>query len=501
MKVKNHTRYTHTIFISVFIFFTGYSEPAYFDFNSNCKEVFKQVLELKLDKAQLAIQRFKAIQNQNLAYDFISDYIDIFRIYISEDKALFKQLEKNEKLRVNKIGASENQASPYIKYTQAEIHLHWALLHLKFGHYLAGFSKIKKAFNLLQANSKAYPSFVPNQKSLAVIHAMLSTVPQEYKWIIKTMSGMSGDMDQARFELEQVILYSEKSDYVFKDEAVLAYIVLVTNFDNDISSAFTILNRTQLTPSSSPLISYVFAHLALKNFQNEKALEYLLNSPSGKDYYPFHYLDFLIGLSKLRRLDNDAHLYLQKYISSHKGSHFVKECYQKLAWAELIKNNIRGYQHYMNLLKVNGTQVIDEDKQAHREASQNKIPNVHLLRARLLFDGGYFGDAETLILTNQNELYKSTDTELEANYRLGRIYHQLNKLDKAIVYYIKSFHQGMHHPAYFACASALYLGQIYERMQKNDLSEYFFGKCLQVFPKEYSNSLHQKAKAGLNRIN
>ena len=458
------------------------------------------MLELKLDGAQAAIIRFKATQNQNLAYDFIEDYIDIFRIYISDDKTLFKQLEKNEKFRVNKIGASDNQASPYIKYTQAEIHLHWALLHLKFGHYLSAFSKIKKAFNLLQANAKSYPAFVPNQKSLAVIHAMLSTVPQEYKWIIKTLSGMSGDMDQARFELEQVILYADKADYLFKDEAVLAYIVLVTNFDNDISSALSILDRSQLDPASSPLFSYVFAHLALKNFQNEKALNYLINSPSGKEYYPFHYLDFLIGLSKLRRLDSDAHLYLQKYISNHKGLHFVKECYQKLAWAELIKNNVSGYHQYMNLLKINGALVIDEDKQAHREAIQNNIPNVHLLRARLLFDGGYFAKAESLILTNQHELNKSADTELEANYRLGRIYHELNKFDKAIVHYMKSYQQGIQHPAYFACASALYLGQIYERLQKKDLSDYFYEKCLQVFPKEYSNSLHQKAKAGLNRI-
>jgi tetratricopeptide (TPR) repeat protein len=457
-------------------------------------------LELKLDKAQSSAQRFKAIQNQNLAFDFIEDYIDIFKIYISDDKTLFKQLEKNEKLRVNKLSESKIQASPYIKYSQAEIHLHWALLHLKFGHYLSAFNKIKKAFNLLQANTKEYPSFVPNQKSLAVIHALLSTVPQEYKWIIKTMSGMSGDMDQARFELEQVILYSEKTDYLFKDEAILAYIVLVTNFDNDVSSALTILDRSHLNPATSPLISYVFAHLALKNFQNEKALDYLLKSPSGNEYYSFHYLDFLIGLSKLRRLDNDAHLYLQKYISKHKGLHFVKECYQKLAWAVLIKNNIKGYHHYMNLLKSNGTQVIDEDKQAHREAIQNHIPNVHLLKARLLFDGGYFSKAESIILANQYELDKSADTELEANYRLGRIYHQLNKFDKAILFYMKSYQQGIQHPAYFACASALYLGQVYEKLQKKDLSNYFFEKCLLVFPKEYSNSLHQKAKAGLNRI-
>ncbi len=500
MKVKNHTRYTLTLLLSILIYFTSRGDSAYFDFNSNCKEAFKNILELKLDKAQAAIHRFKDTQNKNLSYDFIEDYIDIIRIYISDDKTLFKKLEQNEKLRVNKIGLYENITSPYIKYTQAEIHLHWALLHLKFGYYLSAFNKIKKAFNLLQANTKTFPAFVPNQKSLAIIHAMLSTVPQEYKWIIKTMSGMSGDMDQARFELEQVILYTEKADYLFKDEAVLTYIVLVTNFDNDISSAFTILDRTKLDPASSPLISYVFAHLAFKNFQNEKALAYLLNSPSGNDYYPFFYLDFLIGLSKLRRLDSDAHLYLQKYISNHKGLHFVKECYQKLAWAELIKNNTAGYKHYMNLLKTNGTQVIDEDRQAQREAIQNKIPNVHLLRARLLFDGGYFNKAESIILANQNELNKSADAELEANYRLGRIYHQLNKFDKAIVYYMKSYQQGIQHPAYFACASALYLGQIYEKLQKKDLSIYFLGKCLDVFPKEYSNSLHQKAKAGLNRI-
>ena len=72
-----------------------------------------------------------------------------------------------------------------------------------------------------------------------------------------------------------------------------------------------------------------------------------------------------------------------------KGIHFIKECYQKLAWYSLINGNLAGYYQYMELVKTKGNLVTDEDKQAMHEALNNKPPDLELLQSRLLFDGHY----------------------------------------------------------------------------------------------------------------
>lgn len=475
--------------------------PNTFDFDRGCKTAYDLILKLRIDEAAFILSQSKSANPSNLAILFLEDYIDILKIYISDDRALFQQLESNEKVRVSLISKAPPKSSPYIKYSLAEIHLHWALIHLKFGQYLQAFNKVKKAYNLLMLNTREFPSFVPNQKSLAIIHALLSTVPQEYKWILKTFSGLEGNMDQARFEMEQVLVYADKNDYVFKEESLLSYIILMSNFDNDLPSAINILKKSSLKHTESPLASYILAHLASKNFQNDLALKYLLERPMGSEYFPFPHLDYLTGLAKLRKLEPDAKKYFLTFLSGHTGTHFVKECYQKLAWNELIHGNLNGYNQYMSKVKSSGSSILDEDKQSQREADRKQAPNESLIRGRLLFDGGYFTAAENEIITATKNTSISKDVLLEANYRMARIKHLQKKPDEAVVLYQSILEKGKTNTAfYFACASALYLGQIMESLHRTSIAKSYYEQCLKIFPKEYSNSLHQKAKAGLNRL-
>ena len=59
---------------------------------------------------------------------------------------------------------------------------------------------------------------------------------------------------------------------------------------------------------------------------------------------------------------------------------------------------------------------------------------------------------------------------------------------------------GENSPAYFACRSALSIGNIFEELKKYDKAITYYEKCLEMEPSEYANGLHQKAEAGINRI-
>jgi tetratricopeptide (TPR) repeat protein len=123
-----------------------------------------------------------------------------------------------------------------------------------------------------------------------------------------------------------------------------------------------------------------------------------------------------------------------------------------------------------------------------------------LLRARLLFDGGYFQRAYDL-LKNAASVYASNPKmNLEYNYRMGRIAHRLGKAQEAKNFYGQTIQAGEKSPWYFACNAALQLGALHEEKKDWKNARTAYQKCLDIKPEEFSASLHARAKAGLNRL-
>jgi tetratricopeptide (TPR) repeat protein len=144
----------------------------------------------------------------------------------------------------------------------------------------------------------------------------------------------------------------------------------------------------------------------------------------------------------------------------------------------------------------------EEDKQALREATSNQLPNVALLRARLLFDGGYYDRAlHELLDRNLKKIIQSSKDIPEYHYRLGRIYQEKGEDEKALSYFDKAIGEGKRLPYYLAANAALQSGLIYE--EKKDLAnaEKYFRLCLEMDYPDYKTSIDLKARAGLQRLN
>jgi tetratricopeptide (TPR) repeat protein len=272
-------------------------------------------------------------------------------------------------------------------------------------------------------------------------------------------------------------------------------------FDNDIDSAWTLIQSSHLDPAGSPLACFVLAQLAIKKGFNDQAIEILYQKPKGPEYYPVYYLDYMLGLAKLHRLDPDAAVHLEKYVQHFKGRHYIKECYQKLAWDELIRGNTAGYKVQMRAVQTNGESVVDEDQQALIASHLKTPPHPVLLQIRLLFDGGYLLRAEQKLEMHYAHLIANEELKLETLYRGARIAHGLKKYAPAIHRYLQVIENGKTQNAYFSCAAALYTGLIYENLQRPSLARLYYDQCLALSPSTYRSSLHQKAKAGIDRLN
>ncbi len=471
----------------------------FFEYSPTARQAYNQIVELRFQEARASIAQLKLQEPSNLIIHHLEDYIDFFTIYLNENQSDYNRLYPNKERRLNAIRNGDNK-SPYYLYLQADIRLHWALASLKFGDYYSTLTEINKAFKLLERNANKYPNFIANQKDLGMLHAMVSTIPDNYKRIISWVTSLEGTFEQGQRELEAVIRYAKRNDFVFEDETYILYAYVMLYFGNEGEQAWSIMQNSSLRQKKDPMSAFVRATVAMKTGRNDQAIQILKTRSQHKQYFPYSYLDFMLGQAKLRRLDNDASVYLNKYIQDFKGRNYIKECYRHLAWFSLVQGQPDSYRLYMQKVQRYGYDFMDNDKSALKEANSKEQPHPTVLKARLLFDGGYYQRAYAELQATSASAMPSEKAKLEYTYFLGRITHKLQDYGAALVHYQQTINLGRNASWYFACRAALEQGVIYELQGKRDAARKAFNECLSIRPSEHRFGLHQKAKAGLSRL-
>ncbi len=488
------------IYTFLLIFFAASSfASGTFKFTPLARQAYEEAISLRFEASRQHISQLKKEEPNNLIVHLIENYIDFFTVFIEEDKDAFRLLEKNKNYRLDQIRQGDD-FSPYYLYCQAEIKLQWALVRLKFEEYFTAFSEVKSAYKLLNKNQEYHPYFVANKKSLGILHALVGTVPDGYKWGVKLLGGMEGSIEEGRQEIAEVIAFSQENDFVFEQETLVMYAFLLLHLNNQSDEAWILLKSPKLDPQQNPMAAFVLANVAIRTGRNDEAIRLLEQRPKTPNFFPFPYLDYMHGLAKLYRLDPDADQYINTYLKNFNGLNYIKEAYQKLAWFHLINGNSMGYQQHMDKCKTEGNAIIESDKTALKEAEKNLLPQITILRSRLLFDGGYYQKAYDLLKDLAVEQLYEKRHQLEYTYRLGRICHRLKRTEEALTYYQKTVDDGKTLSYYYACNSALQIGLLHEELKAYPSAKEYYRLCLSLKPDEYKNGLHQKAKAGLNRL-
>lgn len=482
-----------------FLLLAGKLGAQQFDWTADAKAVYQKALHLRLSEAEALYQKAQKRAPQNLLLDFAADYIDFFKVFIDEKEGDYEVVLNRQAQRLKDLSDTKT-ASPYRLYCMAEIHLHQAMLRAKFEDYLGAFTSMRKAYKLLEKNKESYPDFISNSKTLGLMHAIAGTIPEEFRWGARLL-GFSGNIKEGLREMETVIAHIKKEpSFVFKEETQIMYAFLLLHVSNQPYRSWRVVQKMDLEPRESPVAAFVLATFALHTGQNDKAIAILETRAKGKAYHPFHYLDLLLGVAKLHRLDADAKQYLLRYVQQHPGRHYLKEAYQKLAWEALLNGSSSLYDYYMKQLQKKGASAMAVDQKALKQAERKEEPHPDLLRAQLLFDGGYYERALNVIEELDPYSFKRPDQSIEWVYRRGRILHRLGYYDKAVAAYKQTLLIGSDSPFYYACNAALQIGRIYEYQSKWTEAAVYFKRCLELKPDSYRASLHQKAQAGLQRV-
>lgn len=454
-------------------------------------------LNLELDKAKEVLSNEKFDNPDNVMPYYLENYRDYLVLFIDEQKSDFEKLESNKDERLKKLEAA-NDNSPYYLFSQAEIHLQWAIARLKFKDYNTAFWEVRKAYRLLKKNQEKFPEFIPNNKSLGMIHALVGTLPDSFKWALKLM-GINGNVNLGMQQLaafEQM----EMAENPYYEESRLLYGFMLMYINNDKAKAWKYVYEKGQLPKS-PIWHFAAGNMAFRLGNNDKAIELLSLSPKSPTAYPFPFVQYMLGCTQLHRLDVNALENLKSYPLNHKGIHYVKEANQKIAWYYLMNDNEEQYRTYMKKCLAAGDNLMDADKHALKEAELGEIPNSTLLKARLLFDGGY--NSRAMEVLNNFDLEKCVviEQKVEYYYRKARILQYLEKNKEAFVNYNLCIQYGGELPLYFMPKSYILMGNYYEGTGDNVKAKEAYKNATNYKDYEYKNSIDQQAKAGLNRIN
>lgn len=475
------------------------AQEFYVDYSPLAKDIYNDIIDLKLEIAKGKIIDFKQQEPYNLARLHLENYLDFFTIFISEDEVEFKKRIKNKSLRISLIEDNLPDSNPYKKFIVAEINLQWSLTRSKFNQLFRAGREVYKAYNLLKDNEELFPDFIYNKKSLSILHALIETITIAN--VFKSILGLQGSIELAKNEINKVVEFGQHNNFIFAQEADAIKVMILFYQANEKDKAWSFIQNSSLKTDQSLLAVFLVSKLAQRIGANEKAIEILSNKPNASSYSKFYYLDYQMGLSLLRKLDPNCEKYFLNFVEEFNGKHFVKEAYQKLAWASLVfDDDVVQYNIYMEKVKTEGDDLVDDDKQAVQESKRKKIPNTVLLKSRLLFDGGYYKRAIELLNKYNKELQSDKSLIAEYNYRRGRILQKMERIDQAEKNFQFLIKNHSADKEFYACNAALQLGIIAENSDDFENAKMYFTKCLTIKPKSYKRGLHQKAKSGLKRI-
>ena len=469
-----------------------------FEFSSTCQQAYKEIGQLKMASGKALLEKAKLQNPNNLIPIYLESFVDVLELFFNENSAEYKLRKSNISNRINLLKKG-SETSPFYRYCLSNLYLHKALIGIRYGESISAALDSKKAYSLIKENRKLFSTFSPNEMLYGSLQTITGTIPNGYKWLASIM-GMKGSVTEGMKLLSNFTNSNDPWAKLFATESELLFCYLNYYVANKKDETMQRLQTNKFDLINNHLFAYIASNLAINNKQTELGKSIILNRNKSSVYMTTPVWDLQMGYTNMHKLElQDAINAFEKYLNTSKGSFYLKDVYQKLSWAYYLQNNLAAAQSARTNVLTKGSTEAEADKQALKEAKDNKWANVILLKSRLLNDGGYNDEALKLLAEKNIESFIKQEEKLEFIYRLGRIYDDMNKTDDAIKLYKQTIEMGKNRTEYYAARAALQIAMIYEKSGNKIEAIKFYNTCIDMDDHDYKNSLDLRAKSGVAR--
>ena len=484
------------ILVLIIIFSLSQKAFSVYDVNENCKDAWMLLMDLKIAEAKMILDEEIRTNPENYYAYYLDQTCDAYKMIINSGDEEYEAFIENFKKK-REIMDDKDEDSPYYLACYSEMEIQLGFFNIMNGAEYSGVRKMYSAYRKVYRNLDKYPDFKPSLKLDGFFNVAMATLPPFVKWVI-SFFGVSSDIDYG-FNLLIENYQSQKNIKGINAESAL-FVILAAKINKTPEIVYEFTRSLDSNISQTFVHKYFKANIAYRTGRNEEALKTLqqidmTNHTSADIIY-----SYLMGKILLRKLDRDARYYLSEYLSHLKKKEYLKEINFNLALYYLINNNQTKYLEYCEIVREEGMDMNERDREALYDASLNYIPDVNLVKARLSLDGGYFDQFETALKT-----YKENPGDLlvyEIEYRfLKARFDALGANNKeAIAGFKEVIDQGEDEDYYFASEAALRLGNIYKEAGEINLAKKYYEKSIKLYRSNFYEYIEDKATKAIKNL-
>lgn len=483
-----------------FVFFIACAERstagAYtYDWDSNCSKAYQYEMSMHFAEAWTLLAAELRANSNNLLATYIADYEDCITLVLNCDRGEYERRADHFGSRIDML-SNGDKSSPWYRLCMAGVYLHWGTVNMRFGEQLKAAIKFRKAFAMLRENEELFPTFEYDNVFNGLREAVVGSLPSSYQWLV-SIFGIRGNLKNGVSELASFV-NNHTNSQPFRAEAVLYYALVRFYILSQQKETWDYLNSPQFVTSGNLLNTFVKANIGLDFRKSRAVIEMLRGAESNPEFKNCPIFQYQLGIAYLP--DSTSIYYFLQFLKTNKGDLYVKDCWQKTAYAWYIDGNMPNAQYCMQQIPKAGSTRIDGDKQAEKFAENKVWPNKQLLHARLLIDGGYNKEALAILSGIDNSKLTNPADKAEFFFRMGRVYEEEGDYAKALANYESTIGIGKNRHDQFAARAALRMGAIYEHTGRNKEAVASYNECLDMPWHDFQNSIDNQAKAGLNRI-
>lgn len=463
------------------------SQQALLDFRLNeAERLLHQILE-EDDHAAYAYFLYSSVAFWRGMVEDVEPAYD--RFYARSD-TLMSRLESAEETRWKQL-------------VLGEAYLQRAVVLGKTEHFLRAAWAGRQAYNMYTSLMEQYPEFYPAYYGMGVIHVLLGSLPDTYRWILARI-GITGTVDGGLRELEEAAAHSAYNGPHAR--ATLALIDLILNQERQDG-----VRRLRKLHEAYPH-SLMFAHLygfGLYSIRKaEKAQRIFETALEKRDDPAYHFIDFITYyLGDVHFVQNQfsqAERHYRDFLENYPGKALVALARLRCGLALEMQNQYPEAREFYRSVKSDRS--FDSDEYARGTAAErlerpmSEIER-QLVRGANYFEAGAYDTAVEILIPLYENRELSDEERAEAAYYMGRVRQAEGRLEDAMTFYGHAADQPGDRSEKWQPWSQFYIGTIYADWGETGKARALFEQVLS-YDHEYSykKALEQRVHTAMDQL-